>query len=501
MNFDPMTGKPIGQGNVSPQGQPAGGASQGSFGGAPSGGQPAKKKANIPLIIFGALALCSLMLFIGSYVAEALGLVGGLEAKDKPYLFYVRESDILCAIKVGSTKPKVLLDGYEKDMRSFDAISLTPDKKHLFFTESGGGSNALYVLPMSGKNAEPIEVDTQVQQFAAVPGGALYLSVGSLYRSDTEGKTDKLKKSVEGFVVSEDKKHVLYGVEEKVYLTDINFKSDGVKQKYKDGDNLRYVSDSMDRAVYTQENRLYISRNGLKEPVEEKITDDFSSMVCVGDPKKNNIQVVFLESEDGDMEQQNLVVYDQKRGKKTVLIEGEEIRVVASYPESISYIFAVIDSDGEPTYYFGQGAECAEISGFDQDTVVGSMETDDKSGKTYAFVYDQSKGPEATGQVVELSLKGGEAVAEVYDDAISLVTAGGGNVFYHIEENQDGSRVLAVNGEEAADDFRNYFYLGKGRMAILSDWDSRYSSGDLDYFNGKKLIEGVDEDVTKIIHY
>ena len=450
-------------------------------------------------LITGLIALAALSVVV-IVATTALDLVGFGKPKNKamPYLFYIKDEDVVMGTKTSSLKPRTFIDGLEKDMDELDLNAISPNGKYLYFAESSNEDyeDTLYLLDLNSKKAEPLEIDEDVYNVVALDNGALYISDETLYKTDTKGNTEKLLKDVQGFALSKDRKKMLYSDGDKVYLTDIALKNEE-KLSVSADDSLKFAEEDLSGFVYSNDSRLFISRKNN----EVKVSSKYKSCWCAGDPSGKNIQIVFAEDAGKDEDRTSVYFYQEKGDKLTPIIEDEDVSVITSDDDALAYIFALWDKKHEGCeYYFGIGSNYGLIPDLDEDTAIESLTKDEKTGKYYAFTYDKEKGADKTGMIIELTLKKDTAnFTELYD-AIGFRNADAGKVFYYADQNKDGSRLLAVNGSDLSDDVEKSTYLGEGKMAIIIDWSDKSSSGTLQVYDGKKVVD-VDDDVSQILSY
>ena len=501
-----MTGKPLGgPQQAGPQfGGPQSGGPQ--FGGPQPGGFPpaggaaaapaAKGSGLIPILV--ALAALSAVVVVATTALDVMG-IGKASRKAMPYLFYIKDEDVVMGTKTSGIKPRTFLDGLEKGMDEVDLDAISPNGKYLYFTECSNEDyeDTLYLLDLNSKKAEPLEIDEDVYNVVALDNGALYLSDETLYKTDTKGNTEKLLKDVQGFMLSKDRKKLLYSDGEDFFLTDVALKKDEEKLSLSYDDSMKFYEEDLTGFIYSNDSRLFISRNNN----EIKVTSKLKSTWCCGDPSGKNMQIVYTEGAGKDEDRTSVYLYQEKGDKIIPVIEDEDISLITADGGSTSYVFAIWDKKHKGCeYYFGIGSNYGLIPDLDEDTAIESLTKDEKTGKYYAFTYDKEKGAEKTGMIIELSLKKDTAnYTELYE-AISFRNAADGKVFYYTDQNKDGSRLMAVNGSDLSDDVEKSTYLGDGKMAIIIDWSDKSSSGTLQVYDGKKVVD-VDDDVSQILSY
>lgn len=170
-----------------------------------------------------------------------------------------------------------------------DTFQTSDDGRYLFYPQDySNGSFSLYRKKLGSEDAEEIEIDSDVTDYAVLSGHKIIYLKGSdtckLYCYDKDDKR-KIASDVAWFRISADQKYVLWYSNDgnnKLYVQDIAGKKDRIKI---DGDIdwICAYSDNFDKIVYEKEDCLYVMRNFEEKEQVASDVDDVSVSDINGD--------------------------------------------------------------------------------------------------------------------------------------------------------------------------------------------------------------------------
>lgn len=243
--------------------------------------KPRRKRGAWKLAFAGAAVLA----------AAALGFVfvprflGGLTAGDQEadFIMYLKDNELTMARR-NKYEPMVVGERVLDDAGEapFGAgcvdgsgiVAYSPDRKYIYYPQKADdGEFDLYRRKLGNRKAEPEKIDSQVVEYKVIDNDRLiYVKDGKdrklyLYK---KGESEKIASDAWGIQISAGDKYILWRSDEKLYVQDLNLKSDKVKLE-SDITTIYGISDDFNTIVYEKDGNLYVLR-GMEE--REKIASD-----------------------------------------------------------------------------------------------------------------------------------------------------------------------------------------------------------------------------------